>query len=338
MSERVPPEPGIEEKAAFLSKPEAYPTRPRCVELRETHMSCVFLAGDYVWKLKKPARYDYLDFSTREARKLNCEREVELNRRLAPGVYLGVVPLTIDRRGQMHLGGDGEVIDWLVMMRRLPQNRMLNAAVAEHTVTREDVLRAAGVLAEFYQRATRVPFTPAEYARRLEAEIMECAAELLRPEYALPAGMVEAVREEQIASIRSDTRMFDQRAKNIVDAHGDLRPEHICLLPEPVIIDCLEFNADFRALDPVSELAFLSLECDRLGAPWVGNLILDTYCRSTGDRPPERLVAFYKRQHASIRAKIAVWHIQDHVPNPERWIEKAKDYLERARSLQQVHN
>src|ERR1039458_2313017 len=111
-------EPGIREKVAFLSKPEAYAVRPTRVETKETHMSCVFLADEYVWKLKKPARYEYLDFSTVEARKRDCELEVELNRRLAPDLYVGIVPLVIDPRDKMHLEGEGRIVDWLVMMRR----------------------------------------------------------------------------------------------------------------------------------------------------------------------------------------------------------------------------
>ena len=129
-------EPGIAEKVAFLCRPEAYASRPTRVELKETHMSCLFLTDRHVWKLKKPARYDYLDFSTVEARKADCELEVELNRRLAPDVYLGVVPLVSDPHGRMHIGGEGRIIDWLVVMRRLPEDRMLDAAIHAHTVSR----------------------------------------------------------------------------------------------------------------------------------------------------------------------------------------------------------
>ena len=135
-------EPGLSEKVAFLRRPEAYASRPPSVELKETHMSWLFLTDRYVWKLKKPVRYDYLDFSTVEARKADCELEVKLNRRLAPDVYLGVVSLVSDPHGRMQLGGEGQVVDWLVMMRRLPVDRMLDAAIYAHTVSREDVRRA----------------------------------------------------------------------------------------------------------------------------------------------------------------------------------------------------
>ena len=180
--------------------------------------------------------------------------------------------------------------------------------------------------------------SPVEYRSRLEAETAECDRELSQPQYGLPRELIESIRADQSRVLKQEASLFDERARQgkIIDAHGDLRPEHICAGPEPVIIDCLEFNADFRILDPASELAFLALECERLGAPWVGKLILDTYQGETGDCPPERLLAYYKKHHACLRAKIAVWHLRDpDVCDPAKWIAKAKDYLRRAQSLQQ---
>ena len=197
------------------------------------------------------------------------------------------------------------------------------------------------MLARFYKQAKRIPWSPAEYAIRLEAATAECARELCRPEYALPATLIESIRADQMSVMKQEATMFDDRVRQgkIVDAHGDLRPEHICLGPDPVIIDCLEFNAEFRALDPVSELAFLSLECERLDARWVSELILDTYQCETGDRPPGPLLVYYKKHHAFVRAKIAIWHLKDpDVRDPAKWIGKAKDYLRRAGSLEEIHN
>ena len=331
---------GINEKVAFLSKPEAYVNRPTRVERKETHMSWLFLTDRHAWKLKKPARYDYLDFSTVEARKVDCELEVELNRRLAPDVYLGVVPLVSDLHGRLQLGGEGRIIDWLVMMRRLPEDRMLDVALRTRTVSRDDVRRVGVLLARFYKQTKKIPWSPAEYTTRLEAAIAECATELCQPEYALPTTLIESIRADQMSVMKREATMFDDRVRQgkIVDAHGDLRPEHICVRPDPVIIDCLEFNADFRALDPVSELAFLSLECERLDAPWVGELILYTYQCETGDRAPGALLAYYKKHHALVRAKIAIWHLKDpDVRDSAKWIGKAKDYLCRAESLEEVH-
>jgi aminoglycoside phosphotransferase family enzyme len=127
--------------------------------------------------------------------------------------------------------------------------------------------------------------------------------------------------------------VFDARvrARRIIEAHGDLRPEHICLTDPPVIIDCLEFNRNLRLLDPVDELSFLGLECERLGAPLVGATMLDLYREATGDAPAEELIAFYKSYRACLRAKIAAWHLRDsEIREPEKWPALARTYLELA--------
>ncbi len=322
--------PTSEQKIAFLSRPEAYPESARQVEMKETHMSWVFLTGAQAWKMKKPVRYDFLDFSTLEARRRDCEEEVRLNRRLAPDVYYGIAPLTIDSQGDMSLDGAGEPIDWLVRMRRLPADRMLDRAIADRTVSAADARSVGALLARFYMRSSPVEMTASEYRKRLADEIRGNHRELENPDYNLPADLLEAITRAQLEFLERERELFDRRAQDrkIIEAHGDLRPEHICLEPEPVIIDCLEFNRDFRILDTVSELAFLALECERLGAPEVGDLILETYSDETGDKPPVQLVEFYKSYHACLRAKIAVWHLKDHLINDKaKWTCRARQYL-----------
>ncbi|MBZ5600746.1 MAG: hypothetical protein LAO79_00400 [Acidobacteriia bacterium] len=326
-------EPGLAEKVAFLGRPESYLDQVRQVDLKETHMSYVFLTDQHAWKLKKPVANSYLDFTTVDARRCNCARELDLNRRLAPGVYLGMVPLVIDLDGRIKLGGEGRIIDWLVKMRRLPAERMLDRAIENHTVSREDVHKLGVMLAHYYEQAPRIRMSPAEYRQRLENDIHDCAKELRRPEYALSSDQIESIRLQQAHALAADAAMFDDRVKQgrIVDAHGDLRPEHICLSTKPVVIDCLEFSPDFRILDAVSELSYFTLECERLGAKWVGDFVFECYRNETGDFPPADLIAFYTRQHACTRAKIAVWHLKDPaVRDRAKWIEKARAYLDRA--------
>ncbi len=301
------------------------------VETKQTHMSWVFLTPAHAWKLKKPVRTAYLDFSTPEARRRDCEKEVRLNRRLAPDVYRGVVPLTADERHHFQLNRDGKPVDWLVCMRRLPSDRMLDEIIARHSVSEEDLLRLASLLASFYRRAVPIRMTGPQYRRRLAAHIEAAGAELLKPEYRLPANLVESIISSNLEFLRRNPALFDSRAQagKIVDAHGDLRPEHICLEQhQAVIIDCLEFNRDLRILDAASELTFLALECERLGAPNIGGLVFDRYREETGDRPSKELLAFYESCHACVRAKIAVWHLKDSgVGDRASWIGKAMDYL-----------
>jgi aminoglycoside phosphotransferase family enzyme len=291
--------PGLAAKVAFLSRPESYPTATQRVEVVETHMSWVFLTDQHVYKLKKPVRSDYLDFSTPEARYWDCTEEVRLNRRFAPNVYHGVVPLTVDLQGALQLAGRGATIDWLVHMRRLPAERMLDYAIARGTVRAADIRQVGTLLTRAYLQTPAVAIAPATYRQWLTALL--------------------------------DSRVRDGR---IIEAHGDLRPEHICLEDEPVIIDCLEFNQALRILDTVSELAFLALECERLGAPAVGKGIVETYSKASGDWPSRRLLAFYKSYHAGMRAKIAVWHLNEpEVRDAAQWRQKAQHYLRLAARL-----
>jgi uncharacterized protein len=328
-------DPDIREKVAFLSRPDAYPGGTLHVEAKQTHMSWVFLTDADAWKLKKPVLYDYLDFSTPEARRRNCEEEVRLNRPLAGGVYLGVVPLTIDSQGNLALGGPGRPIDWLVHMRRLPSERMLDHAIADQTWTEEDVRKVGKLLAGFYRQSPPIRISATEYRTQLSKDLHSTLTELSRIEYGLPTVLVQSVIAAELHCLERDAELFDDRVHTgkIIEAHGDLRPEHICLERQPVIIDRLEFNRTFRILDPASELAFLSLECERLGAPQVSGLILGTYRTETGDEPPLRLMKFYKGYHASLRAKIAVWHLQDHdAESASKWTGKAIQYLQLASS------
>jgi aminoglycoside phosphotransferase family enzyme len=332
---------GIEEKVTFLSRPDSYTPLPHQVDVIETHMSWIFLTDRYAYKLKKPVRYDHLDFSTLAARQYDCEAEVRLNRRLTPNVYHGTVRLAVGTQGGMQLAGNGEAIDWLVMMRRLPANRMLDSMITQGTVRDSDVQKVGRVLTEFYRQAPPAVRCPATYRRMLRYNICLNHHELVLPLYALPGPLVVSRTNALLDILTQEPNLFVRRveAGKIIDAHGDLRPEHICLEEQPAIIDCLEFNRDFRILDTVSELAFLALECDRLGAPRVGNLVLQTYQRLSHDRPPQRLVAFYKSYHALIRAKIAVWHLKEpDTRDPQQWINRANHYLGLASYLDKFDN
>jgi aminoglycoside phosphotransferase family enzyme len=321
---------GIEEEVAFLSRPEAYPDGLERLEIRQTHMSWVFLTDKYAWKLKKPMRTVYVDFSTPEARRHNCLREVRLNRRLAENVYLGVAPLTIDTHANLQLHGHGKVIDWLVHMRRLPSDRMLDNLIACREVSKQDVLRLASKLATFYKKAIPVSMTGSQYRKRLTADLESAQRELTRTAYGLTTNLAESVIRSQLEFLERNSNLVEARAREgwIVDAHGDLRPEHVCLETQPVIIDCLEFNRNLRILDAASELAFLALECERLGGPETGKRLLKAYSELADDWPSNALLEFYRAYHAVVRAKIAIWHLKDvAILDGAHWVAKAEQYL-----------
>jgi aminoglycoside phosphotransferase family enzyme len=323
----------LEAKLAFLGRPDAYPEATSRVQAVETHMSWVFLTDAHAYKLKKPVRYAYLDFSTPEARRLDCEREVRLNRRLAAEVYLGVMPLLLDAAGRLHLGGEGETVDWLVQMRRLPADRMLDHLLRGGTVTQAEIARLARLLARFYAASPAETGAPAGYRQTLAARIEDNLRELASPEFGLDPELPERIARFQLAFLRGHADWFDRRVSEgrIVEGHGDLRPEHVCLLAEPVVIDCLEFNREFRILDPADELGYLALECERQHAPQVGRWLLDGYGEASGDVPPDALIHFYQSCRALLRAKLALWHLRDDGRHPPgTWRAAAGEYLELA--------
>lgn len=317
-------------KLAFLRRPQSYPDRPARVDAIETHMSWVFLTERFAYKLKKPVRLPFLDFSTLAARKRVCEESLRLNRRLAADVYLGVVPLCMRDDGELALEAGGEPVEWLEKMRRLPADSMLDRAIAARAVTADQVRRFSRVLAAFYRDAPAEPISAPAYRTRLRADLDADFAALLEPTWQLPKLRLIALRDAQHAALERNAALFDARVaqRRIVEGHGDLRPEHVCLLDPPVIIDCLEFNRPLRILDTADELAYLALECEYLGAPWIGPLAFDTYAHATGDQPAPELVAFYKARRAVLRAKLAVWHLRDQEPSTHaRWLRRTHDYL-----------
>ena len=328
----LPPGVDIDRKVAFLASAAAYTGRAARVERIETHFSWVFLTETHVFKLKKPVCVDGFDFSLMASRRRNSEDEIRLNRRLAPDVYLGVVPLTLDTDG-LALAGQGAVVDWLVHMIRLPADRMLDRCLARGAWCEADIHSLAAHLAKFFGTARRANIEPKAYIDRFRDEcrssrriLHEVSGPALRQMTDCVARRIEAFIDR---SDRLSQRVEDGR---IVDGHGDLRPEHICLGSPPRIIDCLEFLAELRYLDPADELAFLAMECERLGAPGIGHILFYRYRQRTGDCPPPMLITFYRAMGALIRARIAILHLREFpVRDPEKWPKRAADYLAIAR-------
>lgn len=326
--------PDIAAKVAALREPGAYPERPEHIEVVETHMSFVFLTPEHAYKLKKPVRYDYLDFSTLAAREHNCREELTLNQALAPGIYLDVVPLAVDAQGSLHLGGTGGAVEWLVKMRRLPAGRMLDRRLRERTATTDEIRRLAEILSRFYRGCasvqTDVAAYHADYARKLEAN----SAVLTDPRFKLPLALAVEVSARLVRFLERAGGVFARRIAqgHIVDGHGDLRPEHVCLQTPPVVFDRLEFNRMFRRVDAADELASLAMECERLGAPIVGVELFERYGETTGDVPPDELLHFYAAYRACLRARLAILHTQELADDEwGRWQAIANDYLGLAR-------
>ncbi|PWG64249.1 hypothetical protein [Sediminicurvatus halobius] len=318
------------ERVAFLRDPNSYPGDVRHVETRETRMSWVFLTRERVYKLKKPIRDRWLDLTTPEARERNAREEVRLNRRLAPDVYIGTARLTVGAGGELAIDGAGESIDWLVVMRRLPDERMLDRLIIENRVHPEEIETLASRLMAFYRDCAPAALTVDEHLALFREQQRLNRDVLAHPRVAPELDRAAAALDTMDRFLTDETDLLATRVHggHIVEGHGDLRAEHVCLEPTPVVIDCLEFNRALRLVDPFDEITDLALECRRLGAHWIGTLLLDRCVAALGERPPGRLLDFYTVMRACLRARLAIRHLLEPDPRtPERWLPLAREYL-----------
>ena len=316
----LPPDTRTDARAAveLLSRGSTYGEKTGSVERLETHISWLFLTKRRVYKLKKPVRFDFLDYGTVQRRKQACEAEVQLNRRLAPHTYLGVIPLIRSPRGRLQLGGYGTPVDWVVVMRRLDAEQSLDALIRSGRVTRQQVDQLATRLSDFYRQLP--PLTI-----RAGIPAADRGARASEPSVVARGGRRVGHRGRQTRVRRSTARphagaeWLENRACDgrVVEGHGDLRPDHIYFQPGPIVIDCVEFSSELRQLDVLDELSFLAMECDIRQAGWIGRHILERYDQTNGDHPPEALLSFYKCYRATVHAKVAALRAEQHPTDPQ---------------------
>jgi aminoglycoside phosphotransferase family enzyme/predicted kinase len=287
----------------FLSRSSSYPDETRSVRVVETHISWVFLTDRFAYKLKKPVRFEFLDFSTPELRRKACFEELRLNRRLAPQVYLDVLPITRDDRDRLKIGGPGLAIDWVVLMRRLPAEYALDVLLQNSNLPAAQADAIADHLVTFYKALPSHRRDPDGYCRTLLRHVRANEATLMSTEPRFRRAISQQLRYLAIEADQLAARAADGR---VIDGHGDLRPEHIFAIDPPAVIDCIEFSDEFRQVDIADELAFLAMECRRLGDGGFGEMLIARYQDASGDRIPNRLLAFYRSYRATVRAKVSI--------------------------------
>ena len=297
---------------AALAHPACYPHHPANVEVMQTHISAVFLAGDEVYKLKKPVRFSFLDYSTLELRRHYCEEEVRLNHRLAPTVYLGVVPVLRTSDGYRVREAvnmqDATVVDYLVRMRRLPPERTLDALITNGQVTKFGIHALVKRLVHFHN--TAATSGAAEYGA--PAVVWQALAD----NFSATAPFVgQTISEQQYRVIQEFSQQFFAEHQELLkervlqdrvrEGHGDLRCDHVYFLDEGIaIIDCIEFSPRLRTCDVASELAFLAMDLELRGAvTWSGELV-HAYATQAEDEALFTLLPFYQCYRAYVRGKV----------------------------------
>jgi aminoglycoside phosphotransferase family enzyme len=307
------------------------------VECVETHFACVFLTPRHAWKLRKPVHSDEVDTRRPQARRASCEEELRLNQALAPGVYLDVSALLLGPGGRMELrrppaarpATGWRIVDWVLRMRRLPAERMLDRVILARAVGRADLEALGTHLDRFYSQQPALPLRGADYCRRLAAGIRHNRSQILDadfPEVERPS--IERAARLQREWLVSHRSLVARRAEEgrIRDCHGDLKPEHVCLGPPVCIIDRLDFDASLRSLDPAEDLAFLWLECERLGDPATGEWLVRRHAESSDAGLPVPLLHFYRGNRALTRARIAVWRLAEAGVDRTLWLERLRSY------------
>jgi uncharacterized protein len=318
----------------FLLNPHSYPHRPRSVRLVQTHASFVFIAPPYVYKVKKPVNFGFLDFSTLKKRRHFCEREVLLNRRLSPHIYLGVVPIAT-RQGRFVFGAGDEVVEYAVHMRKLSAGRFLDQLVAQNRAEAGDLDRIARVLQEFYE--AQHPTEDIESWGRIDRlristdENFRQTRELVGHTLTRPA--FDTIRCYTDHFYAQHKRLFAARIKErrIRDCHGDLHLEHIHLTPRALhIYDCIEFNDRFRYVDVANDAAFLAMDLDYEGRPDLARHFASQMATALKDDGMPRLMDFYKCYRAYVRGKVESLHsVASAAPEEERQAaaERARRYF-----------
>lgn len=295
---------------AFLQDPASYPHDPAEVECVQTHASWVFMVDHYVYKVKKPVDFGFLDYSTLDKREHYCHREVELNRRLCSSIYLGVEAISLSKAsGSLQFSDEGEVIEYAVKMKRLPEEHFLHKMVARDELRKEHINRIVDELVPFYSN------------RESTAEIRELGTvDHIRVNTDENFDQVEPfigdmIERETFEAIQTYTNhfledhpaLFRQRINNghILDTHGDLHLEHINIQDNRVCIyDCIEFNKRFRYQDVANDVAFLAMDLDRAGEEELGRFFIDRFSEEMDDPGLLRMSDFYKCYRAMVRGKV----------------------------------
>lgn len=330
-----------------MLKPETYPDHPPKITHFQTHISHIFLTGHWAYKIKKPVQYDFLDFTTLAKRRYFCHQEVALNRRLAEELYQGVVKITSEN-GTPVINGKGPIIEYAVLMREMPQGRMMDRLLKAGEVKKKDILGLVRILVPFYQKARTGKGI--NYFGRLGI-IAKNTEENFTETQPYVDRLLDTRTYTQIVSwtrffLQKEKILFKNRILNnrIRDCHGDLHSSNICLDKETHIYDCIEFNHRFRYSDIACDLAFLSMDMDFHGCQDLSTYLIRAYVRLSGDRELLKLLNFYKAYRAYVRAKIhsfssdspelTIKEQREHGSMAKKYYRMALEYVQEAQTPQ----
>jgi aminoglycoside phosphotransferase family enzyme/predicted kinase len=320
------------ELIAFLESPASYPHQPAEVSAIQTHISWVFIAPPFVFKVKKPVNLGFLDFSTLEKRQHFCQREIELNRRLCPQVYLGAVPIYETDFG-FSFEPSGETVEYAVKMTELPHGWFLSELLEKNLVGEKEINRVISTLHRFYQSETPTPEierwgTPEKLKISTDENFAQVEPFVGKT---ISSAAFGAIRHFTDQFYIANDDLFHERIlrHRILDCHGDLHLDHVHLTPEATtIFDCIEFNDRFRFIDIANDLAFLAMDFDFEGRSDLASLLLQNAARKSGDAGMVKVANFYKCYRAFVRGKVeSIQATEKETTNPQEHERQASRYF-----------
>jgi aminoglycoside phosphotransferase family enzyme len=318
-----------------LLNPVALPDKTENVSLVQTHISYVFVADEYVYKMKKAVNFGFLDFSTLEKRHYYCHQEILLNRRLSKDLYLDVLPIIFDGKSHKMGKNRGEVVDYAVKMKRIPDEMLMKSIFDRGALTFEHLQEIAKVLAGFHLNAQRSDeidaFGKPEMFKINTDENFDQTKKYIGS--TISRRDFESLHRWTNNYFVENRSLFHDRiaAGKIRDCHGDLHMEHVCLQDPISIIDCIEFNDRMRYSDTIADIAFLLMDLEYRGGKDFADQLWSFYAELTGETDIYSLLTFYKVYRAYVRGKVNSFQIDDEQIGPdskEEAIQTAKKYFQ----------
>ncbi len=318
----------------FMLDPSSYPHRPASVEMVQTHISYIFIAGDLVFKIKKAVDFGFLDFTSLEKRRHYCAEELRLNQRLAPETYLAVETICEAPDGVPMWGGAGVPVEYAVKMKRLPEDRMLYRLLAKGEADLSVMDAIARRVFAFHKTAETGGeidrLGSIDTVRHNHCENFDQTESFI--DITIPEDQFNFIKKYALSFIEKNERLFKKRVEEhrIRDCHGDLHLQHICLADGIIIFDCIEFNKRFRYLDVAAEIAFLAMDLDFNGYADFSHAFVKAYIACSGDEDIRKLINFYRCYFAYVRGKVTGFKINDPAVGPEEQaaaVESASKYF-----------
>ncbi|CAN2039188.1 Aminoglycoside phosphotransferase domain-containing protein [Candidatus Magnetomoraceae bacterium gMMP-15] len=324
-----------EDIVKFLKESQSYPHKTdKDIRVLQTHISYVFLTGNFAYKMKKPVDFGFVDFTTLKKRKFFCEQELELNRRLCKDLYLDIIGITRNKK-KLELNGEGEPIEYVIKMKEIPQKYIMTGLVKAKKVGKDTLKNIAEILDEFYKNAKSNDYIKkfgsiSAIRKKIDDNIKESESFIGKT---ITKEQYDFINKASQDFIENNKPLFEKRVRDnkITDRHGDLHSGNIFIADKIYIFDCIEFNESFRYGDIASDIAFFTMDLDYLQEKEFSEYFLNKYIELSRDEELLKLLNFYKCYRSTVRGKVTSLKLYDSNINDkekQQAVETAKEYFE----------